>query len=714
MAQNTRLQVDPCSSAFVRVSPRANNRLFPLVGTVSSLLVLTLVSGAAVAQSENSSRNSDLIEILRAEDRRPTDVQGIEPILIRLDTNDSTLQRFAVRALGRLERPELVRYIAPLLAAKWATVRAAAANALAQAVFRGQAERAHAPLAGRLAVETDPAVRGALVQALGRLPYESPQVIREVERLLVDVSVPNAARDIDAVPSSTLLGVARGLESLLRRNRSSHAPSDRTVARLHELARFEGSARVRRLSISALTSSRRISSEAVQTAERDRDAQVQRLNMVALRMVNDLDGSPRILARAVETGIASVRYEALQTFASVRTSPICVPIIRATADADPQVALLAIDLLGGCGDDPNTLETLSAVMAELSDAHTTSWHAPAHALVALATVSPADAASQLDAFARTGVWQVRMYAGRAATELRSTSVLRQLANDQHHNVREAAIRGLVQVGGHQHDSTYVAALEADDYQLLLTAARALEGSLRGSTAVSSLLKVLKRITGQRRETSRDTRVALLDRIGEFGSSANIADLESLVRDFDPVIAAQVAEILTKWTGTAHAADAQPLSPTLFPTLQELRALESATAIIEMRGGGRIELRLLPFDAPTNAARFARLVRAGYFDGLTFHRVVPNFVLQGGSPGANEYAGDGPYTRDELTTRSHLRGTVGLSTRGRDTGDAQIFIHLIDNVRLDHNYTIFAEVVNGMDVVDRLLEGAVIERVRILR
>jgi cyclophilin family peptidyl-prolyl cis-trans isomerase len=89
------------------------------------------------------------------------------------------------------------------------------------------------------------------------------------------------------------------------------------------------------------------------------------------------------------------------------------------------------------------------------------------------------------------------------------------------------------------------------------------------------------------------------------------------------------------------------------------------------------------------------------------------VIQGGSAGANEYAGDGPYTRDELTTRAHLRGTVGLSTRGRDTGDAQIFINLVDNIRLDHNYTIFAEVVSGMEVADALLEGAVIERVTII-
>jgi cyclophilin family peptidyl-prolyl cis-trans isomerase len=105
-------------------------------------------------------------------------------------------------------------------------------------------------------------------------------------------------------------------------------------------------------------------------------------------------------------------------------------------------------------------------------------------------------------------------------------------------------------------------------------------------------------------------------------------------------------------------------------------------------------------------------RQGYYDGLDMHRVVPNFVVQGGSPGANEYAGDGAFMRDELGLVSNVRGTLGVSTRGRDTGDAQFFINLLDNPRLDHDYTVFAQVAAGMDVVDRLLEGDVIERVEV--
>ena len=131
------------------------------------------------------------------------------------------------------------------------------------------------------------------------------------------------------------------------------------------------------------------------------------------------------------------------------------------------------------------------------------------------------------------------------------------------------------------------------------------------------------------------------------------------------------------------------------------------------GRGFFELRLLPDEAPVTSSHIATLAREGYYNGLTFHRVAPNFVLQGGSPGANEYAGQGPFMRDEVGLVSHRRGTVGISTRGRDTGDAQIFINLVDSPRLDHTYTVFAEVTSGIDVVDRILEGDVIERVDVI-
>jgi cyclophilin family peptidyl-prolyl cis-trans isomerase len=128
------------------------------------------------------------------------------------------------------------------------------------------------------------------------------------------------------------------------------------------------------------------------------------------------------------------------------------------------------------------------------------------------------------------------------------------------------------------------------------------------------------------------------------------------------------------------------------------------------GGGSFVVRLRGDAAPMMAARILALARSGYYDGLSWHRVEHDFVIQGGSPGANEYVGLAQYLRDELGTVPHVRGTVGMSTRGHDTGDAQWFINLNDNLRLNRDYTVFAEVIEGMDVVDGILEGDVMAKV----
>ena len=135
----------------------------------------------------------------------------------------------------------------------------------------------------------------------------------------------------------------------------------------------------------------------------------------------------------------------------------------------------------------------------------------------------------------------------------------------------------------------------------------------------------------------------------------------------------------------------------------------------MRNLGTFTVELLTDDAPVTVAAFAGLADKGQFNGTTFHRFAANFVIQGGSPGADEMDGaTSQFLRDEVGLVRHLRGTLGISTRGHDTGDGQIFVNLVDNVRLDDQYTVFARVVEGMDVVDRVLEGDVITSITIQR
>src|SRR5439155_25917882 len=104
---------------------------------------------------------------------------------------------------------------------------------------------------------------------------------------------------------------------------------------------------------------------------------------------------------------------------------------------------------------------------------------------------------------------------------------------------------------------------------------------------------------------------------------------------------------------------------------DLRRLAGARARVTIRDVGVFELVLFTMEAPATVLRFARLAESGYYNGLTFHRVVPNFVIQVGSPGANEYIGDAMFMRDELVRWPLVRGAGGISTRRRDTVDPQL-------------------------------------------
>src|ERR1019366_8773491 len=202
-----------------------------------------------------------------------------------------------------------------------------------------------------------------------------------------------------------------------------------------------------------------------------------------------------------------------------------------------------------------------------------------------------------------------------------------------------------------------------------------------------------------------------NRLAELGSPANASRIRRYIADFDTTVAANAASTLGGWTGTQVTPRAVPLPihPEPLAQIFRSRGMQLRITMAPSSGGGTILINLFTDEAPATIARITRLARAHYYDGLTFHRYVPNFVIQGGSPGASEYVGDGPFMRDELGGHSHLRGTVGISTRGHDTGDAQFFVNLVDNKRLDHDYTVFGVVVSGMDVVDRVRGGDVMAR-----
>ncbi len=670
----------------------------------------TVLSGclcaAALAACGPTARvaNENLYAVLAADDQRGTD-EALVVLREGLGAPDARVRAAAVRALGRLERVEFVQEIATITRTDAdPAVRLAATHALAQAASTSTDPTVAPLLAAVLSDDTDAGVRGAAATGLGRLHYASATQLADVEQHLLataPIQEPLVAE-----------GVARGLAALLRGHRDLQL-QPATALLLASLS-VPGPGEVdadhlgRVAATEALLTAGKLRGESLPRAVASEDVEIRR---VATRAYggDDIAAASPLFDAALQDDSSLVRLEALRALRGKNDRDhVCARYRTALQDEWLPIRLAAVDGLGACaGSDELLVDIADGGLSNEG------WQPAAHALVSLARLAPAEHSERIAAAARQEPWQVRMYAATAAGETGNTTLLQQLTDDPHPNVQHAALRGLQAHLGHDADDVFAAALGSPDYQLVMAAANALEGS--DTDHLGAILDALDRLTAEQRDTSRDPRMALLRAASSLGGDRDKAErLLPYLSDFDAAVAEAAAEIIYEWSGVDVIYGESPLPPHPFPSLEQLREIERTRAIVTMANGDTITLRFFPFEAPTHAARFVRLASDGYFDGLTFHRVVYNFVLQGGSPGANEFMGDGPFTRDEITARSHRRGTVGTSTRGRDTGDGQIFINLVDNLRLDFNYTIFAEAIDSDIALDNVAEGAIIESVTFAR
>ena len=136
------------------------------------------------------------------------------------------------------------------------------------------------------------------------------------------------------------------------------------------------------------------------------------------------------------------------------------------------------------------------------------------------------------------------------------------------------------------------------------------------------------------------------------------------------------------------------------------------AIIES-DKGNIVLELFEKDAPNTVANFVKLINKGYYNGLKFHRVIPNFMIQGGCPVGNGTGGPGYTIKCEINPRKHLAGTLSMAHAGKDTGGSQFFITHSPQPHLDGVHTVFGQVIEGMDVVNAIRQGDVMKQVKVV-
>jgi cyclophilin family peptidyl-prolyl cis-trans isomerase len=179
----------------------------------------------------------------------------------------------------------------------------------------------------------------------------------------------------------------------------------------------------------------------------------------------------------------------------------------------------------------------------------------------------------------------------------------------------------------------------------------------------------------------------------------------------PNLAVRLAAISLATEAGAELPAAAPARPSNPIAAEALDALVPGRAVVDT-DRGRFVIELLAEEAPTTTIRFGELVRAQFFDGLSFHRVVPGFVVQGGDPRGDGYGGPPWSQRCEDHRVPYERGTVGMALAGRDTGGSQFFVTVAPQPHLDARYTAFGRVVEGMEVVDRLQAGDHIRSIRL--
>lgn len=386
------------------------------------------------------------------------------------------------------------------------------------------------------------------------------------------------------------------------------------------------------------------------------------------------------------------------------------------ADARPGVRVTALEAAGAWPlGRPEAAALASVVEARAAESR---GRDSGVSLVALAAGGHPRARELAGTAAGSADADVRARAAEAAARLGAADLLTRLAGDPSAEVRSAAVGARL--------AAVEATLEEDPGNAAAAARESLADPDEGVRAtvlnwlgehpvlpLEDLQKVLAEVLDRRngeaaisgvnalaaraeaQEKERGAAVALLEKTAAAGSyvlrRTSGEALGRLGRPVPPLAAAGTGRNLDDYR--------EILQQTWQPRTVEIRTAK-----------GPIRVRLACPEAPLTCLNFLQLAGQGFFDGLPFHRVVPDFVIQGGDPRGDGFGGPEYDIRDEINRLRYERGTVGMALAGPDTGGSQFFVALSPQPHLDGGYTVFGQVVQGDEVLDQIQADDRIEQV----
>jgi HEAT repeat protein/cyclophilin family peptidyl-prolyl cis-trans isomerase len=647
-------------------------------------------------------RIEKLARLLELEDTRSAGAGALERLL---RDPDRGVRRRAALAAGRIADPVVVPALVGLMNDPEVEVRRMAAFALGLAGDTSAVDRLLAALA-----DSDAGVRGRAAEALGRVG--DARAAGAVARFLVDplpktISRVTVRGDDPANPDDAWAEQRLALFALARLRdlpAARHALLDAGRPRFDWWAatwvamRLE-SPELRPVLVAAVSSD---------------DPRSRALAARGLGALKDASAIELLLplVRDPDETVALHALRALGTIGDERGTAAAAAMLASSSDVLRREALVSLALLP---PDPSLRHRLVALVAERDP-----WIRAA-ALAALARTDPSDFALVLSGMDPDPVWWVRSALATALGGIgdeMSVGILHAALRDEDPRVLPAVLGALRRARGKDALDTLRRHLELPDLGVRVAAA---EGLLAlGPVAASApLLAAWRRGLGDG-AGEIEARLAAVAALAAQKDDAARKGLDEVARA-DPSRAVRARAGAALRAFGADAPDPGP-EPVLRPAVDYREAmapydprkdvaLYTPRAFLHTRHG-TIEIHLDVVESPLAAASFVNLARSGFYDGLPFHRVEPGFVVQGGCPRGDGNGGPGYTLRCEITRRPFGRGGVGMALSGKDTGGSQFFITLSPQPQLDGGFTLFGQVVRGMDVVERIRPGDAIERVEV--
>jgi cyclophilin family peptidyl-prolyl cis-trans isomerase len=305
-------------------------------------------------------------------------------------------------------------------------------------------------------------------------------------------------------------------------------------------------------------------------------------------------------------------------------------------------------------------------------------------------------------------WRVRVELAHLMSEMRDDRAiarLRYMIDDRDYRVRPHVLRALAKASPGIAGPILIERLSTEDPFERSAAAEGLR-ELKPDGAVTPLRTAYNLSISDREP---DARTAILSALEAYGPEAvTPVAREALFDPSRPV--RKLAQDILRRAGDPTARAAEMGSGRLLNEYTELIRPQFTPHAFIRTAKGAIEVELFVVDAPLTVDNFIHLVRDGFYNGLTFHRIIPNAMIETGDPRGDGKGGPGYTIRSEVNRRPFIRGTLGMAQSGKDTAGSRFFITLLPQPQLEGVYTAFGQVVTGMDVIDQLAPDDIIREI----